>query len=386
MCCYKQPLPAAIASPHAIAPLLSSSYNLCTRILDRKSTGLIGSLKDELGVNPMGLSLFLSTPNNSAYTGGDSVPPPHSDVINSSDTHPKRVKRRRKRIAGALLFVADWDNHRILVFNAVDSSVLRQISGGYGSGVDQLIAPEGICLGSDPVDPLLYVCDSGNHRIQIFNAMSGRHVRAISSIGGKGSGAGQLNGPVAICTGSVDPGNAAGDQLLFVSEFHNNRVQVFDASTGLHVRMIGEGVLRGPRGLCLGPGPGRGVERADASDQLDQLLYVVDSVGGSIQVFNARTGAHVRVIEGADANQLKNPAGICLGGGSIMAGDTADRPIYVCDCGNSRIQVFDAHSGECTRSIPVGDVPFFIVTALDPGGRPLLITSVAQSCVRVMSC
>ena len=50
--------------------------------------------------------------------------------------------------------VADKDNHRIQVFNAIDSSVLRQISGGYGSGVDQLIAPEGICLGSDPVDPL----------------------------------------------------------------------------------------------------------------------------------------------------------------------------------------------------------------------------------------
>ena len=352
----------------SMAPMLSLAYNPGARILDRKASGLIGDLIDELGCNPMGLALFLPPAEKETLTS--------AQVAAGRGMNPKSAKRRKK--GRALLFVADWDNHRIQVFNAIDSSVHKQISGGHGSGADQLIAPEGICLGLDPKDPLLYVCDTGNHRIQRYNAHSGRHVGAMASVGGKGAGVGQLHGPCGICVGSADPSDVVGgDRLLYVSEFHNNCVQVFDAATGLHVRMIGENLLRGPRGVCLGP-------ILAGSEPIDQLLYVVDSIGGSVQVFSTRSGAHVRKIEGAGANRLKNPAGLCLGSSGIVAGDTADRLLYVCDCDNSRIQVFDIDTGECKRTIETGDVPFFVISALDPWGRPLLFASVAQACVRVL--
>ena len=358
-----------VSAPISPAPMLSLAYNPGGRILDRKSSGLIGDLTDELGFNPMGLALFIPLAEKETIT--------KTQVAAGRGMNPRSVKRRKK--GRALLFVADWDNHRIQVFNAIDSSVHKQISGGHGSGADQLIAPEGICLGLDPIDPLLYVCDTGNHRIQIYNAHSGRHVGAIASVDGKGAGVSQLHGPCGICVGPADPSDVSGDRLLYVSEFHNNRVQVFDAVTGLHVRMIGENLLRGPRGVCLGPS-------LAGSEPTDQLLYVVDSIGGSVQVFSARSGAHVRKIEGTGANRLQNPAGLCLGSSSTMvAGDTADRLLYVCDCDNSRIQVFDIDTGDCKRMIEIGDVPFFVISALDPWGRPLLFASVAQACVRLLN-
>jgi hypothetical protein len=352
----------SVPVPHLSGgPLISLLYNPDARILDRKSSGLIGGLKDELGMNPMGLALFIPLADRKTVTS--------ARVAEGHGKNPRSIKRKNKK-SGALLFVADWDNHRIQVFNAIDSSAQAPISGGYGSGADQLIAPEGICLGTDPVDPLLYVCDTGNHRIQIYNAHSGLHVGSIASVGGRGAGVGQLHGPCGICIGP--------DLLLYVSEFHNNRVQVFDAATGLHVCMIGGDLLRGPRGVCLGPG------LVGGSETTDQLLYVVDSIGGSVQVFNARSGAHVRKIEGVDGNRLKNPAGVCLGSSGIKAGDVSERLLYVCDCGNSRVQVFDVRTGDCKRTIAAGDVPFFVATALDPWGRPLLFTSLQQSCIRLL--
>ncbi len=44
-----------------------------------------------------------------------------------------------------------------------------------GNAVGQFSNPYGVCLGPAPGggDRLLYVCDVENHRIQVFNAISG---------------------------------------------------------------------------------------------------------------------------------------------------------------------------------------------------------------------
>jgi DNA-binding beta-propeller fold protein YncE len=103
--------------------------------------------------------------------------------------------------------------------------------GGHGSEPGQLARPRGACIGRDG---LIYVADSCNHRIQVFDR-DGKHVR---SFGSEGTELGQLRYPYDVALGK--------DGDLYVAEFGNHRVQRFTAR--------GE-----PRGVWGGPGrePGR---------------------------------------------------------------------------------------------------------------------------------
>lgn len=85
--------------------------------------------------------------------------------------------------------------------------------GHMGSAAGEFNRPEGLCV--DAHDSL-YVADSCNHRIQIFDR-NGKFLRAY---GKAGRGKGELSYPYDICV------DAAGRQ--YVCEFGNSRIQVFD--------------------------------------------------------------------------------------------------------------------------------------------------------------
>jgi DNA-binding beta-propeller fold protein YncE len=103
--------------------------------------------------------------------------------------------------------------------------------GSHGSEPGQLARPRGAALGPDG---MLYVADSCNHRVQVFDR-DGQFVRSISS---EGSEPGQLRYPYDVTVGPK------GD--VYVAEFGNHRVQRFSPQ--------GEA-----RGVWGGPGrePGR---------------------------------------------------------------------------------------------------------------------------------
>ena len=67
---------------------------------------------------------------------------------------------------------------------------------------------------------MLYVADYFNDRVQVFNADTGEHLRVIGD--GRGKELGQLVSPEYVC---LHPG-ANGSWFLFVSE--TSRVQVFE--------------------------------------------------------------------------------------------------------------------------------------------------------------
>ena len=90
------------------------------------------------------------------------------------------------------------------------------------------------CAGSE-VEYLLYVAETGNNRIQVFNAMDGSHIRCIGE--GRGAGPGQLNGPCGITALLEGEG---GISELFVAEYENYGVSVFVMSTGAFKRHIGD--------------------------------------------------------------------------------------------------------------------------------------------------
>ena len=77
---------------------------------------------------------------------------------------------------------------------------------------------------------------------------------------------------IALSLTGVD--SQAGHHLLYVSDSSNNRIQIFDATTGVHVGFLGEGELNGPCGLRLHAGTdGR------------SLLFVTDGGNDRVVVY-----------------------------------------------------------------------------------------------------
>jgi ABC-type Fe3+ transport system permease subunit/DNA-binding beta-propeller fold protein YncE len=132
-----------------------------------------------------------------------------------------------------------------------------QVIGRPGEGAGEFNRPEG--LGLDGAGRL-YVADSCNHRIQVFDA-EGRWLRAH---GRAGTGPGEFSYPYDV---RVD---AAGYQ--FVSEFGNSRLQVFDSEDRL-IETIGR----------AGAGPGEFNNPWSVALDSHGNLYVADANNHRVQ-------------------------------------------------------------------------------------------------------
>lgn len=91
--------------------------------------------------------------------------------------------------------------------------------GTYGTALGQMIDPVNVAVGPDDV---IYVAECGNNRIQAFDR-TGRPIRAW---GGPGILPGQFNCPAGIAVSSQGH--------VYVTDMRNDRVQVFDG-TGLYL-------------------------------------------------------------------------------------------------------------------------------------------------------
>ncbi len=169
----------------------------------------------------------------------------------------------------------------------------------------------------------LFVCDASDQYIRIFDGL-GAYLSEFKNIQAKDSGLAGI---------TID---SAG--LLYVSDSANACVQVFQPETGVWLRAISgltdldlksksayapssdnEGQIRLPAGL--------------ATDRLNQL-YLADYGSSKIFVFN-KLGNIVRQFggKGSGDEQLNIPRSVAV--------DRFDR-IYVCDSFNNRLSVFDA--------------------------------------------
>ena len=123
------------------------------------------------------------------------------------------------------VYVADTWNHRVQKFTAEGEFVyswgqLGQVQAYDPAGNGLFYGPRGIAIGPDGN---IYVADTGNHRVQVFNA-NGVFLREF---GGAGNQPGQMSEPVGIAI------NETGE--VFVADTWNRRVQVFSAE-GLYRR------------------------------------------------------------------------------------------------------------------------------------------------------
>ncbi|WP_205698187.1 NHL repeat-containing protein [Conexibacter sp. SYSU D00693] len=220
-------------------------------------------------------------------------------------------------VRGSRLFVADNQNHRVLVKDT-GGRTLREIRTGAGSG-GAMQHPYGVT--TDP-QGRVYVSDNLGQRVLRFS--TGPTYPYKGRWGSYGTRPGQLAYPRAIAT------NAAGEVL--VTNTGNDRVDVFDRGGAL-VRSFGtSGRAPGQFGTPLGVA-------ADASG----MRAVTDSVNGRVQVL-APDGS-VLAVWGSP-----NPGPTILPRPVAVAFDGAGNA-YVLDQRRARIVVFSRTTGQPVRTI-----------------------------------
>ncbi len=159
----------------------------------------------------------------------------------------------------------------------------------------------------------VYVADSGNHRIQVFD----KNGTALRRFGHMGIKPGEFHNPEGVCADSRT-------NSLYVTDYDNKRVQKFDLQGNFVAEWQGPHGLAGPIGIALHPENGR--------------IYVGESKTGRIQVFEPN-GDFVEMFgrEGSGPGEFRNLHGIAIDGqGRLFVGDT----------GNSRIQVIQSTPGQ----------------------------------------
>jgi len=218
--------------------------------------------------------------------------------------------------------LASWNNMslvsdttyelRLSAFDSVnntsyDSLILKAIAvqqfefGKYGENSGNFIAPEDVYIHTDGK---IYVVDTGNHRVQIFDT-SGNFVKGFGSLG---TVAGKLNSPKGLAID--DMGN------ILVTDSNNNRVQVFNTAGNYETSFD-----------CLSKP--QGIARA-----VNGNIYVVNGGANCINIYSSNYNLIKTFgLNGNGSGYLNSPKNISIDKSGM---------IYIADSGNSRVQIFDA--------------------------------------------
>ncbi len=218
----------------------------------------------------------------------------------------------------------------------------------------QLNHPRGLAMAPDGT---LYVADSLNHRVQVFDS-DGNYLRGWGrfEVGEHGTAqGGNFNQPWGIAVGP--------DGNVYVADTWNHRVQVFTPE-GEFLRTWGQlAQLESATGLYDMWGP------RDVAVDAEGLVYVADTGNKRVRVYTAQ-GEYVRDIGGGGTGpgQLNEPVGLAI---------HPDGRLFVADTWNRRIQVFNT-MGQYLTSWMVngwfgdqGNRPYL---ALDAGRGQLYVT------------
>lgn len=227
------------------------------------------------------------------------------------------------------IYAADTWNHRIVVFNPagelIDTYGRNGVIADGTDSIEGFYGPRDVAVDKNG---FIYVADTGNHRIRVYD----QNWNFIRDIGSRGTGAGQLQEPVGIAIHPI-----SGE--LYIAETWNQRVSVFKRD-GIYVRSwdvnMWEGTQFSPNRPYLTISP-------DGT-----LIFVgdMDSSGGNsgprIVGYDLSGQAMIALNGGlaVDANNLDqngNIAGVLIVGGLAFG---QNGQLYVADAGTSRIVVF----------------------------------------------
>ena len=319
-----------------------------------------------------GAALVALVPAMSDHEAGAQVTPPSADVLFKS---PSGISVHND----GTVFVADTGNHRIQVFDRNGTFLFA--FGSEGSGEGNFSSPRGVDVTkSSPMSrSKIAVADTGNHRIQVFHA-NGTFDFAFGS---EGSGEGNFSSPGGVATRRVGGGIA-------VADTGNHRIQVFHANGAFNFAFGSEG---SGNGNFSSPG-GVGMTR-------HERFYVADTGNHRIQLFGY-DGEFDRVIgsHGTGVGQFDGPQSVNRGWTATAVADTGNHRAsfaretrsvgsegsgegqllspegaamgayyrtYVADTGNHRIQVFHYNG---TFAFSFGSEGSVGVSPFDPDAPP----------------
>lgn len=236
------------------------------------------------------------------------------------------------------LYIADSANHRVQVFDSLDN-FLRQW-GTLGTGSGEFTNPTAVDVGNDG---RVYVLDADNHRIQVFEG-NGTFVMAWGQ---------QVGGVTLFQRGDAIAVDA--QNRLFVTDSASSRVHRFSSSGDLEQSWgesgEGDSQFRGLRSIAL--------------DRESGLLYTVESYNVG-QVPENRTAGRIQVFD-LDGNWLAtwdDPTG---SGGDWDVSNLAtdwDGKLYAADDSSIHLMRSD---GTIERSWPIDDARY---SRFDVGSGP----------------
>jgi hypothetical protein len=313
------------------------------------------------------VQIFNSSGNHLATIGGGSC-----GTGNTQLCWPRHIA-----IYGNLLYVADADNHRVQIFNISNPAAPAYAgtlgtTGSPGSGNNQFDTPQGVAVDVN----YIYVADTENHRVQIFNRNTLAYVATIG--GSYGTGNNQFKFPTDV---AVD---AAGN--IYVADYANKRVQQYN-SNRVYQRTYGttgvsyvaandrfyypEGVAVGPDGsIYVVEGYGHRLVKLNAAgvpqwtvgeagqpgDDNAHFGYLRDvAVGPDGRIYTVEAWGSARYAPGSNHRlQIFNPDGSYYGGfGGYGSGnyqfiaphgiaiDQAGK-VYIADRDNHRVQIYNS--------------------------------------------
>lgn len=242
--------------------------------------------------------------------------------------------------ANGHVYVADTGNDRIQVFDQ-NGTFLRKW-GEQGTGDGQFVSPHDLAVAVDTGGYVnVYVVDTDSDRVQQFALPDGNGdcpqptqpifdgVCFVRTWGQYGTDMGAFINPVGIAIGNAG--------RVYVAETGNNRVQRFDADGNWQLMWgtagNGDEEFRGPHGITVGP---------------DGNVYVADAGNHRVQVFDA-DGAYVRQWGslGDGDQEFRTPQDIAVNDAGI---------VYVSELAGSRVKAFDATGQMLARSDERPDV------------------------------
>ena len=192
---------------------------------------LISVWRDDILTGPLGHPMFSGMVFTTEETGEDDIPTIAVSAVGPYWQMSRRVannstnKGRSQEGVSATderlyLFVADTDNNRISVFNAKTGGHVTDF-GSLGSGPEQFNSPTGVAVSDDSRS--LYVADMDNHQVTKFVILeSSPFLSRITSQGGFGSGDNNLNQPYDVAVDNT--GN------VWVTDIGNNRVVKYNSN------------------------------------------------------------------------------------------------------------------------------------------------------------
>ena len=243
--------------------------------------------------------------------------------------------------------VTDAAKHCVYLFDEQDQLAVKIGSRGSNSG--RFHSPYGV---SFDADNNLYVVDGGNHRVQKFDVTGDFQLQ----FGSKGSNSGQLNNPHGIIVH---------DDKVYVADSNNHHISVFQKNSGEYCCNIGKGHLDVPYDLTIntenqllvvdhhqhsicsftlegefinkfgskGKYWGKLKNPSSLVTDLYGFILVADCGNHCISIFD-KDGKCINCIgsiNGSLAGEFNFPHGVAI---------SLDGSIYITDSANKRIQVF----------------------------------------------